>query len=389
MADGNTTLPFKYELLFTFRCPLMYAFPDKYSSLSISTFPKTFKVSKLPTVFRLLYTTHSARVVFDNISTSWIRYTEPALRFTSLATLIFPDIYTSSWNSAAPTTVTLSKFPTVLRLLYITSVPSVVFDNISTSWIRYTEPALRFTSLATLTFPDTYTSSWNSAAPTTVTLSKFPTVLRLLYITSVPSVVFDNISTSWIRYTDPALRFTSLATLTFPDIYTSSWNSAAPTTVKLSKLPTVLRLLYITSVPSVVFDNTVNPPILITLPDVRLIPKTVKFPLIVPPELLDLLSRIVCKFWISEIVNNELVICELLHLSIPFVKLLICKSKTISFSGALNTHPVPKLFTVINPWLSISLSLICIPLPRAVPSPVEPLLSVSVLSNISKLLLWI
>ena len=52
--------------------------------------------------------------------------------------------------------------------------PSVVSDNISILSIRYTEPVLRFR------FPEIYTSSWNSASPITVTLSKSPTLLRLL-----------------------------------------------------------------------------------------------------------------------------------------------------------------------------------------------------------------
>ena len=138
-----------------------------------------------------------------------------------------------------------------------------------------------------------------------------------------------------------------------------------------------------------VFDNIVAPAIFITFPLVIFIPETFIFPFIVPPELFDLLSRIVCKFSISETVKTELVIWELLHFTIPFEKLFICKSKIVEFSGAFSNQPVPTLLTAIKPWSSISLSLIWIPLPLAVSEPIAPLFKVIVLSNISKLLVSI
>ena len=192
-----------------------------------------------------------------------------------------------------------------------------------------------------------------------------------------------------IRYTEPACIFTSCVTSTFPDTTSSLSMSTFPITFKFSKFPTVFRLLYITELPIVVFDKICAFPIVIILPLVILIPKTFILPLIEPPELLDLLSSSACKFWISAIVRIELVIWELSHFNIPLLKLLICISKTVECSGAFNTQPVPKLFTVINPWLSISLSLIYIPLPLAVPFPAEPLFSVIVLSETSKILDWI
>ena len=77
----------------------------------------TFSDCKFPTVLRLLFITQSARVVSDNIWVLLIRYTDPVFRFISFITLIFPDTYSSLSICVFPNTFSETKFPTVFRLL--------------------------------------------------------------------------------------------------------------------------------------------------------------------------------------------------------------------------------------------------------------------------------
>ena len=71
--------------------------------------------------------------------------------------------------------------------------------------------------------------------PTTLRLTKLPIVFKLLCITLLPIVVFEIISTLLIRYTEPEFTLILLATLTLPNTLRPLSTIISLTTFKFSK----------------------------------------------------------------------------------------------------------------------------------------------------------
>ena len=73
--------------------------------------PITFKYSKLPNVFRLLYRILEPNLLFDNTDTFAIWYSEEFWRLKLLDIITFPETYNSSFILVLPITYKLFKLP--------------------------------------------------------------------------------------------------------------------------------------------------------------------------------------------------------------------------------------------------------------------------------------